>query len=226
MGDNQAYFQRVQQWQEYGFQRVNHVTQQTGLVDRIHQFLQSKGLNVECYLVMDADELSAGFPMAVRTRYIMPVFKDEATGAQLAQEALYPGIAIAELLGFHRGIDVQIGLDSSVMRKIGLRGNAINEREGSEREIKKPDWWNHDYFVEDITRDYDFNNGESKPFGKEDGFIVYLWGNANSNVDDIPYETEDPNEEGIQHEWADVHPEVDEAFKKLEAIINSAANKS
>lgn len=186
-GTKQA-VEAIAQWVDEGFVNINNALIKSGIIQKLHEVFEEAGVaNDVGYLVFDAYETSRGFPVPVRTRYIMPV----GEGIPFPEEGeIYPGLAISEILGLGaRSIEIQVGLDSEDLMKVGARGCAIKGKEPEWSDTRKaPTWWQYPYFAVDMSEPYDLNNdievalsaiAASKRIDgakKHDFWEVYVWG--------------------------------------------------
>lgn len=215
------------EWEGLGFTRINQVLFDTDLIPNLHQLFTQNGIEVE-YLIFDAMEISKGFPVPVRTRYILPIFN---SGEQDPIEA-YPGIAISETLGFHRSIDIQLGLDEIDLYKMERRWRAYRRNEAT-IELQKPDWWPYPYRAMDMTRSYDLEGGlninrlariaesEEDPRSLTD---IYLWGKLTEDPRVhysvlVEYETE-VDDTPKRTEWQELEPDLQQGLSKIRKLLS------
>lgn len=214
---------KMEQWMNYGFDRVTAATVESGLIPDLHRLLEGSGGIDDGYAVFDAVETSAGIPVPVRTRYILPMgppLKGEITD-------IYPGIGVFEIIGLGvRTIEVQIGLDDRDLWKLGVRGHAVMRNGGSRPEA--PQWWEYEYRAHDLTRDYDLvqdplaaarrvaEPGEDpRPLTQ-----AYIW-YERKHDEIIVFETEQFDQKTPKVTWQDYQSDTERELKRVEQIIDA-----
>lgn len=213
-GTKQA-VKKIAQWENEGFVRINNALTESGIIPKLHAVFEEAGIaNDIGYLVFDAYETSRGFPVPVRTRYIMP----SGEGIPFPEEGeIYPGLAISEILGLGaRSIEIQVGLDSEDLRKVGVRARAIKRKEPEWSDTREaPTWWPYPYLAVDMSEPYDLNNdtkaalsaiaasGGMDKAEKHSLWDVYVWGKYNPHpkavVFDFEYEDAMGGDAPVKH---------------------------
>lgn len=138
-----------------GFDRLDYATVESGLVPKVDELFKARGIQTG-YFVFDAHEISRGFPVTVKTRYIFPVPWDEK---RKWFEKYAPGLMLSEILGLgERTLKIQIGLGEEDLWKLEKRGTTIWDREKGITDYVVPAWWNFPSPAIDMTRSYDLED--------------------------------------------------------------------
>lgn len=221
---------QMESWLDKGFERMNVVLMESGVIESLQEMFSQKGIQ-ESYLVFDALENSRGFPIPVRTRYVLPIFTDSIT----FEEEAYPGIAVNETIGFGvRTLDIQFGLDREDMQKVGRRGKAVTHKE-HDWHTKRPNWWRSSRYATDMTREYDLSGDSKKAIdeiaqeGDHKGMLmdIYSWGKAKRNpmVVSAIFEIERMENHTPEREWEKNQEAVHEGLLNLAKMIDAIQGK-
>lgn len=218
-------------WMNGGFERINTALAESGVVGSLQGMFAERGIQDQ-YLVFDAMETSRGFPVPVRTRYILPTFADELDASD---EQAYPGIAVTEIIGLGvRTLDIQLGLGADEMQKIAQRGRAVTRSE-QDWHTKRPEWWSSPRPAVDMTRDYDLT-GDIKAavdaIAEEEehkGMLwdTYLYGSATKTpgVVNVTFEREGSRKDDVSREWEEAQAQVQDGLASLARMIDSRQKK-
>ena len=196
-----------------GFENINHTFRELNLLERLHAEFSQRGVETT-YLSFDGVEISAGFPVPVNTRYVVPVFPG-GLGAGIPDE--YPGVAVAEIhgLGVHT-LAVQIGLNKSEMKKVAMRARA-HANPGA----IQTDWAPTDIPVQDVTTPHSL---DFLAFDELLEAYIYTGLDSGQNVTEFTYEQERPG--GEPQTWpSDLDPAVvDTAFALMGELIDGLSS--
>lgn len=213
---------RIRNWLEYGFERINGALVESNIIGTLHGLFAARGID-ENYLVFDAIETSMGFPVPVRTRYIVPTFSD----IPMDTETPYPGIAVHEIINFgSRSLNIQLGLSPEDMQKVNKRNQAVIRNE-QDWQTRKPDWWNISRPAVDMTRDYDLT-GDTKAAvdviakdGDNKGmlWLLYTYGSINETPDVITVHFE-RERESVEKKWDISQEAIQEGLWRLAEMID------
>ena len=223
--DQRAMWERNGEWLNAGFTRINEMLEETGLVTRLHGAFTDRGIEDFGYSVFDAVESHMGFPMPVRTRYVVPTGFPVDTQERLMASERYPGLVVSEVLGLGiRTLAIEVGLDRNQLAKIGARGRAIMKQDPNWRRRPQPDWWTHSGRAVDLTEPTDLDGDIKKSAvhlqqGGEHidtAYNSFIFGGSG-----LIFESEDLKN-GVEREWEDNTTEVDQAFHKLEETLDKA----
>lgn len=205
---------RMERWQRESEARLNQATTESRIIPNLHELFEQKGLT-EGYFIVDAIELTRGFPVNAYTRYIMPVLTDKDTYLDADASEVHPGISIANIVSLSvRSLSIHIGLDNEDFYKIGSAMDRFTKKNGGYENLPVvyPSWWNYD-FAEYITylTPQDYEKKVDPQF--ED---VFWWGKhmKNPQIFDLMYEEETSRNSGVETVW-DKHGErLQEALKE------------
>lgn len=217
---------RMERWQRESEERLNLATIESGVIPNLHELFEQKGLT-EGYFIVDAIELTRGFPVNAYTRYIMPVLTDEDVYLDADVSEVHPGISIANIVSLSvRSLSIHIGLDNEDFYKIRSAMDRFTKEDAKYENLPViyPPWWNYK-FAEYITylTPQDYEKKVDPQF--ED---VFWWGKhmKNPQIFDFMYEEETSQNSKIETVW-DIHRErLQQALKEQNSIIDKVLTRA
>ena len=224
-------------WMKRGFQRINEILNETGLIPRMHELFAARGIE-ETWVVLDCFEMAYGFPVpGVFTRYLLPTEEGEDDEVlDWNSGEMLPGLFISEILGLGgRTVLIQVGIDNHDRERISTRFKLFKgQAEQVVSDGGVPDWWQYDYDVADFTTKYDLVRDPEEKLRlanvteNQDYYLrSWIYGRHRPIRDPIvEFEYEKEDDDPAQQLWIGEAPKLELVFLWQAEIIASMVKQT
>jgi hypothetical protein len=197
-------------WRTEVNERLDIAIAKSGIIEMLHEQFKQREL-IESYVIVDAVEITKGFPFNAYTRYVMPLIDDESKWLNPELDSIYPGMAVINVLSNRRDLYVQIGLDTEDLRKVAMAIDAYLKIHTEEIPTNKPGWWSCPAPIIYFTSDsYQLGNMNLE---------LFIWGKTaiNSRLEQMIFERQENGYES-ERKWGIYDPTFIDFIGRLQGV--------